>query len=128
MGKKILIAEDQPDSRVLLEDLMNIFRPFDVRVYTARDGVEAFNIAVREIPNVILLDIMMPGMSGFEVCEKLKTDPDTASIYIIMVSAHTAHEEREQAARMGADEYIVKPYDVTFMLERVQSALKVNPY
>jgi DNA-binding response OmpR family regulator len=127
MSKKILIAEDQPDSRRLLEDLLTIFQPYDVRVYVARDGVEAYDTACRERPDVILLDIMMPGMNGFDLCKKLKSDPDLACTYVIMLSGKTQHEDRTEAALCGADEYVTKPYDVALILERVQNVLKVNP-
>jgi two-component system cell cycle response regulator len=125
--KKILIAEDQPDSRQLLEDILERFHPYGVMVLTARDGIEAFEIAQSAKPDLILLDIMMPGMSGYEVCEKLKANPDTEHTYIIMVSAKTQPEDRKQAAMVGADEYVTKPFDMGLIIERVQSVLGVNP-
>jgi DNA-binding response OmpR family regulator len=127
MSKKILIAEDQPDSRHLLEDLMTLFQPFGVQVLTAVDGIQAYDIAAKERPNLLLLDIMMPGMSGLEVCQKLKSDPQTAGIYIVMVSAKNSLEDRQHAASLGANEYITKPFEVMHMLERVRYALGVNP-
>lgn len=126
MSKKVLIAEDQPDSRQLLADLMDIFKPFGVQVHVAVDGAQAFDIAMREKPDLLLLDVMMPGMSGLEVCEKLKGNPETSHGYIIMVSAKNTMEDRQQAARLGANEYITKPYEVTLLLERVQSALSIK--
>ena len=73
---------------------MRLFQPYDVRVYTARDGMEAYIIAKRENPTIMLLDIMMPRMDGFEVCSKLKNCPTTSSIYIMMVTAKTEAEDR----------------------------------
>ncbi len=127
MGKKVLIAEDQPDSRQLLEDILEKFHPYGVRVFTAQDGAEAYEIALRELPDLILLDIMMPGMTGYEICEKVKANPETANTYIIMVSAKTQQEDRKQAAQVGADEYVTKPFDIHFVLERVGAALDVKP-
>jgi two-component system, OmpR family, alkaline phosphatase synthesis response regulator PhoP len=126
MCKKILIAEDNPDSRQILEELMRLFQPYDVRVYTARDGMEAYIIAKRETPTIMLLDIMMPRMDGFAVCSKLKNCPTTSAIYIMMVTAKTDPEDRMRATLMGADDYITKPYDAMFILERVEQVLNVT--
>jgi CheY-like chemotaxis protein len=123
MCRKILIAEDHPDSRQVLEELMGIFRNDDVRVFTARDGLEAYHIAKRERPDVMLLDIMMPGMDGFEVCSKLKEYPATASIYIVMITAKSEYEDRMRAMLVGADDFITKPYDAVKLLQRVQQVL-----
>ena len=127
MGKKVLIAEDQGDSRQLLEDILQRFQPYSVRVFTAQDGVEAYEIAAREMPDLILLDVMMPGMTGYEICQKVKNDPETAHSYVIMVSAKTQPEDRMQAALAGADEYVTKPFDVHHIVERVGVALNVKP-
>jgi DNA-binding response OmpR family regulator len=127
MGKKVLIAEDQPDSLQLLEDLLEAFHPYGVRVFTARDGKEALDIAVREQVDLVLLDIMMPGMSGFDICKAIKADPEMAGCYVIMVSVDAEHEDRRQAAEIVADEYLTKPFDILHVLERVGSALNVKP-
>jgi CheY-like chemotaxis protein len=127
MGKKVLIAEDQPDSLQLLEDLLEAFHPYGVRVFTARDGKEALEIATREQVDLVLLDIMMPGLSGIDICKAIKDDPEMADCYVIMVSAKTEQEDRRQAALAGADEYVTKPFDVLHVLERVGLALDVKP-
>jgi DNA-binding response OmpR family regulator len=128
MAKKtILIAEDQPDSRQLLEDILERFQAYGVKILTAADGKEAYDKAKENHPDLILLDVMMPSMSGFEVCEKLKEDPTMQETYIIMVSAKTQPEDRKIAAVAGADEYVTKPYDMALIVERVQSILGVNP-
>ena len=127
MAKKtILIAEDQPDSRQLLQDILERFQPYGVEILTAADGKEAYDKALENQPDLILLDVMMPSMSGFEVCEKLKDDPKMKETYIIMVSAKTQPEDRKVAAVAGADEYVTKPYDMALIVERVQSILGVN--
>lgn len=126
MSKKILIAEDQPDSRQLLEDILERFQSSGVMILTARDGIEAYEIAQSAQPDLILLDIMMPGMSGYEVCQKVKGDPDLSHAYIIMVSAKTQASDRKQAALAGADEYVTKPFDMRLIIERVQAVLDVR--
>jgi len=125
MSKKVLIAEDQPDSRQLLESILVHFHPYGVRVFTARDGLEAYDIAMREAPDLILLDIIMPGMSGYEICAKVKSNPETAHAYVIIVSARTQEEDMQRAQLAGADEYVTKPFDVHDMLQRVGAVLGV---
>ena len=127
MGKSVLIAEDQPDSRQLMEHILMRFHPYGVRIFSARDGIEAHEIAEREAPDLILLDIMMPGMNGYEICRKVKANPETAHAHIIMVSARTQPEDRRQAALAGADEFVTKPFDTDHILERVGAALNVKP-
>ncbi|MGF1504401.1 MAG: response regulator transcription factor [Anaerolineae bacterium] len=124
--KTILIAEDQPDSRQLLEDILERFQPYGVSIHSAADGKEALNKARQVHPDLILLDVMMPGMSGYEVCEQAREDPDLKDTYIIMVSAKIQPEDRRQAAMVGADEYVTKPYDMALIIERVQAVLGVN--
>lgn len=126
MTKKVLIAEDQPDSRRLLEDILERFQPHGVNVLIAVDGDEAYETAKKEQPNLILLDIMMPRKSGLEVCKLLKDDPAYKDMYIIIVSAKFQIEDRRAAANAGADEYISKPYDISLIVERVQSVLGIT--
>jgi CheY-like chemotaxis protein len=126
MIKKVLIAEDQPDSRRLLADILERFHPFGVQTLIAHNGTEALELAQKEQPDLILLDIMMPGLNGFEVCRSVKSDPELSKAYIIMVSAKIQTEDRKEAAMAGADEYLTKPYDVNAVIERVQAALGVT--
>ena len=126
MPKKVLIAEDQPDSRQLMADIISRFRPYGVETITAANGSEALEMARKEKPALILLDMMMPGMSGLEVCQQIKTDPDLKATRVIVVSARVQPEDRRQAAEAGADEYLTKPFDINAMVERVQVALGVT--
>jgi two-component system alkaline phosphatase synthesis response regulator PhoP len=126
MAKKILIAEDEPDSRRLLEDILEAFGPHDVQVLIAHDGAETMEITNRERPDLILLDIMMPKISGFDICRQIKQDPELASTYIIMITARFQFEDRREATRAGADEYITKPFDVILIIERIRNALGIT--
>ncbi len=125
--KKVLIADDQFDTRQLLQDILEAFEPYGVKIMTAVSGDVAYEMACNEHPDLILLDVMMPGLSGYEVCQKLKEDPATQDMYIIMVSARFQSDDRTQAALVGADEYITKPYAVSLIMERVQAILGVDP-
>jgi CheY-like chemotaxis protein len=126
MSKKILIADDNTFNRELLQDALRRFKTYDVTILTTETGTKTYETARQEKPDLLLLDIMMPGMSGYEICEKLKADPDMKSIYIIMVSARTQQEDRMQAAKAGADEYVTKPYDIRLIRERVQKVLGID--
>jgi DNA-binding response OmpR family regulator len=127
MARKILIAEDQPNNSQLLESILIRSHPHGVVVFTARDGAEAYEIALREHPDLILLDGTIPGMDGFEVCERLKSRSDTSGSYIIMMSAEFQPEHHAQAALLGADEYIVKPYDIELVIGRIEAVLGLSP-
>ncbi len=126
MARKILIAEDQPNNSQLLESILIRSHPHGVVVFTARDGAEAYEIALREHPDLILLDGTIPGMDGFEVCERLKSRSDTSGSYIIMMSAEFQPEHHDQAILLGADEYIVKPYDIELVIGRIEAVLGLS--
>jgi CheY-like chemotaxis protein len=127
MGKKIIVAEDDLDSSALLLDVLKPFRRYDVEVFVAKDGKEALELAERERPDLMLLDVMMPVMGGLEVCEKIKSNPELAHIYIIMITSMATHEDRMNAVLVEADEYITKPYKINLILERVKQVLGVAP-
>ncbi|MBN1311530.1 MAG: response regulator [Anaerolineae bacterium] len=126
MPKKVLIVEDQPDSRRLLEDILNHFSEQGATVISVRDGLEALETIQREKPDLILLDIMLPGMSGYDLCEKIKSNPETASTYIVVISAKHQLEDRKEAIKRGADDYLVKPFDVQVLLGQVRKALGIT--
>lgn len=123
MVRKILIAEDQPNDNQLLESILIRSHPQGVVVFIAWDGSEAYEIALRERPDLILLDAAIPTMDGFEVCQRLKSRSDTSGSYIIIIANELQPRERAQAALLGADEYIVKPYDIELVIERVEAVL-----
>ncbi len=125
MTKKVLIAEDRADSRKLLVDILDMFAAQNLNVLTAVNGADAYQMILDEQPDLIFMDVMMPQMSGLEVCEKVKSDPDLAGSYIIMVSAKYEQTDRDKATAVGADEYITKPYDVTVIVERVRKILNL---
>jgi CheY-like chemotaxis protein len=126
MTKKILIADDNTFNRELLQDALKRFKTYGVTILATETGPKTYEVAKQEKPDLLLLDIMMPGMSGYEICEKLKADPDMKGTYIIVVSARTQQEDRMQAAKAGADEYVTKPYDIRLIRERVQKVLGIE--
>jgi len=106
----VLVVDDFPDGRDLLTEYLS-FRGFDV--HAARDGAEAVEMTRTLKPHIVLLDLGMPGMNGWEVARHLKSDPDTASITVIAVTAHALTPQVELAKESGCDGVICKPFDLT---------------
>lgn len=117
----VLLVEDEPAQREVLS--YNLAAE-GFRVTTAVDGDEALLFAGEEVPDLILLDWMLPNLSGIEVCRRLKMRPDTRAVPIIMLSARTEEVDRVRGLETGADDYIVKPYSVAELIARVRAALR----
>ncbi|MBN1300107.1 MAG: response regulator [Melioribacteraceae bacterium] len=121
--KKILIVDDQPDNVFILEDRL---KREGFGTLTAYDGTSCIDKAENNQPDLILLDVMMPGMSGFEVCEKLTGNDKTKMIPIILVTALTDVEDIKKGLSVGAFDYIKKPYNRAELIARVNSALRFS--
>lgn len=119
--KKILIADDKAHIRELVAATIGSGQ---YEIFEASDGEEALQIAQREHPDLLLLDIGMPRMDGFEVCRILKGEPETASIHIIMVTAYGLDEHREKGLAAGANDYFVKPFSPTALLDKITEVLE----
>lgn len=123
-----------PDSTVMIVDdnaqnvelLQAFLESLPVKIVTAVDGVDALEKVVTHRPDLILLDIMMPRMSGFQVCRKLKNDPATSDIQILMVTALNELGDIEQATECGTDDFVSKPVNKFELLTRVKSLLRVR--
>ena len=120
---RILIADDEPVNRELLEAFL-VDRDYDLEF--ADDGKETLEKAVSFKPDLILLDVMMPKFSGFEVCEKLKSDPETSGVMILMVTALNEIGDVERAVSVGCDDYLSKPVHKFELLIRVENLLKLR--
>lgn len=117
----ILIADDEDALRFLAyETLMDE----NYQILEAKDGIKALELARSQHPTLILLDVAMPGLTGFEVCQLLKGDPTTADIIIIMLTAHGQARDREQAEASGADHFMTKPFSPTQLLRLVEEILQ----
>ncbi|MDB5478765.1 MAG: diguanylate cyclase domain protein [Alphaproteobacteria bacterium] len=123
MSAKILVVDDIAPNVKLLE--AKLTREF-FRVVTAMSGPEALEKARTERPDVILLDIMMPGMDGFEVCERLKADPLTQNIPVVMVTALTDISDRVRGLEAGADDFLSKPVNDLALMSRVRSLIRLK--
>ncbi|RKY42548.1 MAG: two-component system response regulator [Candidatus Omnitrophota bacterium] len=118
--KKILIVDDEEKVRRLIETTLSIG---DFQIFQAKNGEEALKIAQEEKPALILLDIMMPGMDGFEVCKRLKSNSETKSSYIIMLTAKGQKQNIEKGYAVGTDDYFVKPFSPMELLNKVEQVL-----
>ena len=122
MKSKVLILEDDNDVLDLLGNTFKKTGEFDV--VTAREGAEGLRLARSEHPNVILLDLMLPGMTGFEVCRTLKAEATTKPIPILMVTAKADEFDRINGFELGADDYVTKPFSPREVLLRVRAVLR----
>ena len=120
MGKKILIADDEPNIVVSLEFLMRQ-KGYDVKVAT--NGEDALAAVGEFAPDLILLDVMMPRLSGYDVCQKVRENPAWAGIRIIMLSAKGRDVEVNKGLAVGADAYVTKPFSTKDLVEQVARML-----
>ena len=118
--KRVLIAEDEDSIAASLEFLMSN-GGFETRV--ARDGVTALSIAATFRPHLVLLDVMLPGKSCFEVCQSMRADPLLHAIWVVMLTAQGGKTSAARALDCGADEYVVKPFSTRELLRRVRELL-----
>src|SRR5690554_2999865 len=123
MTARILVVDDVEANVRVLEAKLTI-EYYDV--LTCSDGPTALEIAARDQPDIILLDVMMPGMDGFEACQRLKADPATRHIPVVMVTALDQQEDRVSGLRAGADDFLTKPIDDIALLARVRSLLRLK--
>jgi len=121
MREKILIVEDEKDIIKMLE---YNFKKEGFRTISAPDGEDALEYAVREHPDLIILDLMLPGMDGLEVCKELKKETKTASIPIIMLTAKVQESDKVVGLELGADDYVTKPFSPRELIARIKAVLR----
>jgi two-component system cell cycle response regulator len=119
----VLLVDDNVQN---LELLQAFLESLPVKLITATDGVDALEKVSEHKPDLILLDVMMPRMSGFQVCKRLKSDPKTRDIQILMVTALNELGDIEQANECGTDDFVSKPVNKLELLTRVKSLLRVR--
>ncbi len=124
MTHKILIADDEPNIVISLEYLMKR-EGFDVSV--ARDGQEALDVAEKSRPDLILLDVMMPHKTGFEVCQALRAQPAFADVAIVMLTAKGRDTDIAKGMALGANAYMTKPFSTRDLVDKVRQLLGVTP-
>lgn len=120
MGTKVLIADDEPNIVVSLEFMM---KREGYEVIVARDGNEALEAIRRERPQLVLLDGMMPGLSGFDVCEAVRADQTLGGTRILMLTAKGRETDVARGVGAGADAYVIKPFSTRDLMQRVRDML-----
>ncbi|HEU5310907.1 MAG TPA: response regulator, partial [Candidatus Eisenbacteria bacterium] len=125
-GGRILVIEDEPRLRQILKIQLETAKDARYEVRTAEDGLKGLEEVRRDPPDLILLDVMMPGMDGYDVCSRLKSDPLTSRIPIILLTAKSNYEDRLQGLEAYADDYITKPWEQPELLLRVRNQLKTR--
>src|SRR5574339_1024939 len=125
MSSTILIVDDEYSGR---ETLQSVLEGEGYQLEMAENGVQAIEKAKRLLPDVILLDVMMPGMTGFEVCERIRSDPQVAEIPIIILTALDDRDSLLTGLKSGADDFITKPFDRFELRARLIGITRLNRY
>jgi DNA-binding response OmpR family regulator len=120
MSKKILIIEDDPGT---VRFLVYTLEHEGYNVLPVTDGMEGLKKAQDEHPDLIILDVMLPGMDGYEICHRLRQKPETLTVPVLMVSGRARQDDKNVGLRMGADDYLTKPVDPETILAKVETLL-----
>ncbi len=126
MDKKILIVDDEVHIRALLERALEDLEDEGIELLIAENGVEGLELAIEEKPDLMFLDIMMPKMNGYEVCENIKQNPDLKDIYIIILTAKGQTIDRVKANEVKANEYLTKPFNPDTILQKASEILSIE--
>ena len=121
MSASILVADDEPNIVLSLEFLL---KQAGFRVRTVADGEAALAAIAQEPPNLVLLDVMIPGRDGYAVCQAIRSNPAWRDVRIIMLTAKGGEIQREKGLSLGADEYVTKPFSTRELVDRVRRMLE----
>ena len=124
MGRKKILLVDDAKTVILMEQMI-LNRP-DLQLITASDGDQAIEIALAEQPDLILLDVVMPTLTGIEVCQRLRGEPSTKATPIIMVTTRGEEQYIDAARAAGCTDYVTKPLDAALLLHKVRSLLSLK--
>ncbi|MEQ8537220.1 MAG: response regulator [Coleofasciculus sp. D1-CHI-01] len=118
MNKKVLIVDDEPHIRLLMAQTLEELEDEGVEVLIAKNGEEAIETIKTEKPDLVFLDVMMPKMNGFDVCQAVKNNSEIKDVYIIMLTAKGQEFDKEKGQQVGADLYMTKPFDPDEVVEK----------
>jgi two-component system, OmpR family, alkaline phosphatase synthesis response regulator PhoP len=120
---KILIVDDEAHIRLLIEQTLEELEDQGVEILTADNGADALELIKSENPKLVFLDVMMPKMNGFDVCQTVKRDLGMADVYVVMLTAKGQEFDRQRGAEVGANVYMTKPFDPDELLAKANEVL-----
>ena len=123
MARVVLIVDDEQHIRLLIEQTLEELLDEDVELYTAADGDEAIAAIAAQHPDLVFLDVMMPGRSGLDVCRAVRADPELAGAHIVLLTAKGQAQDRDEGLAAGADEFLTKPFDPDALLALARGVL-----
>lgn len=123
---KILIVDDEPHIRLLLEQTLEDFEDKGVEILTSNNGKEALEIIKREKPDLIYLDVMMPEINGYDVCNTVKNELKFEDIYIVMLTAKGQEFDKKKGRSVGANIYMTKPFNPDVIIEKTANVLGID--
>jgi two-component system alkaline phosphatase synthesis response regulator PhoP len=126
MAKRILIADDEAFIRILLRQTMESLVDAGVELLSTGNGQEAWELIQSERPDLVILDVMMPGLSGHEICQRIKSEPRLSDIHVMMLTARGQQADRLRSIETGANEYVTKPFDPDDLVQRAAAALDMT--
>lgn len=122
---KILIVDDEPYIRILLEQTLEELEDEGVELLVEENGLDALDTIRLEKPELVFLDVMMPKMNGFEVCQQVRNDASLENVYIILLTAKGQEFDKQKGAHVGANLYMTKPFNPDDILEKAREVLKL---
>jgi two-component system alkaline phosphatase synthesis response regulator PhoP len=126
MSKKILIVDDEVNMRMLLKEALEEFEEKGVELLIVENGSDAIESVRVEKPDFIILDAMMPGVNGFDVCNTIRNELDMKDVYILMLSADGQENNKQKSKSVGTDGFMTKPFDPDEIAEKVAQILKIE--
>jgi len=126
MPEKVLIVDDEAHVRLLIEQTVEDLEDYGVEILTASDGKEGLDLIQAEQPKLVFLDVMMPHMNGFEVCETVKHKLGMENVFIVMLTAKGQEFDRKRGEEAGADRYLTKPFDPDELLALASEVMQLD--
>ena len=123
MARAVLIVDDEQHIRLLIEQTLEELLDEDVELYTAADGDEAMAAIAAQHPDLVFLDVMMPGRSGLDVCRAVRADPELAGAHVVLLTAKGQAQDRDEGLAAGADAFLTKPFDPDALLALARGVL-----
>ena len=123
MAQKILVVDDEANIRNLMDQILEVLEDEDVEILFAEDGQEAMATIESEKPELVFLDVMMPEMDGFEVCERVKNTQALEDIHIVLLTAKGQEADKQKGMDVGANDYMTKPFRMRTVLNKAREVL-----